>query len=112
MKYLKYITVSLLLCITFSAQLSAKDSPKFGKKVRKKVSNKMDFPKNALEGIVGTQFKVTNDGTLLVLDIHSTNNELIEFVKKELDSIQLNMDKIDTLRVFNMDFIFKKENIK
>lgn len=112
MKYLKIITMGLLLSITFSTQLSAKDSPKFGKKVRKKVTNKMDFPKNSLEGKVGTEFCVSNDGTLFVFGVQSKNKELQEFVKEQLNSMKLNIDSIETQRVFTLDFVFKKENTK
>jgi len=95
----------------FITPLSAGEGPEYERKVSKQITRKMDYPENELEGNVYTQFQVTREGEILIIDVLSSNADLAEFVKNELNQMRLKIDAIATEEVFNLNFVFKQENI-
>ena len=106
---MKFIA-ALVSIFLFWAMLSADSAyAGGGSQLQKEEKNVSTIKNKNLEGTVEVSFKINTDGEVDILNIQSTNPELIDYVVRKLKQIQLE-DKNEIVgKTIHYRFVFKKQ---
>lgn len=106
----------LLVAIAFlcSGNIHAKKLPtvaaKLPNELKQVISEQLQYPKDAqnqyIEGVVWMRICVTEASAIKVVDISATNQELGEYVKKELSSLYIEKPGCKSGKVFYLKVKF------
>jgi predicted lipase len=110
-KLITTIGLSIVMLFASIGNLSAQKP----NKLKKKINTYMSYPYLAqqnMEGEVIVSFKITNEGTLDVLKIDSSNPNLIPYVMRRLNKIALPLNDITIGSTKSFKFNFMKEKNK
>ncbi len=106
----KQFLAAIFFVLISSVTFGAKPEAKIPNNLVKHISEKIIYPSDALEskmqGFVLVSFVVNSEGFVEVEGINSDNEELKEFVEKELLSIRLCPYDLSVGKTFNYKFVF------
>jgi|GEM_PF-1142155 hypothetical protein len=120
----KAIAISLILfsmvsAISLQAITPTEDSTRketminnTGEKLKKQINRHMFYPifaQQEMHGTVEVSFMINEEGTVKVLNIQSTNPDLVDYVLKKLKKIKLAEDDESVGKTIKYRFVFKKQ---
>lgn len=105
------ISFSILILFVSIGNLQAQKT----NKLKKKINTYMSYPyltQSNMEGEVAVSFSITPEGTVNVIKIDSSNPNLIPYVMRRLNKIELPLDDvtIGTTQSFIFNFVKEKNN--
>ena len=83
-----------------------------GEKLKKQINRHMFYPifaQQEMHGTVEVSFMINEEGTVKVLNIQSTNPDLVDYVLKKLKKIKLAEDDESVGKTIKYRFVFKKQ---
>ncbi|NQX91375.1 MAG: energy transducer TonB [Flavobacteriales bacterium] len=109
--------IAIIFCVVTSFAAFAADgvsdapsSPK--KEISKAINKVMTYPilqNQKMQGTVEVSFKIDDDGKVDILQIESSNPDLIDYVVQKLKKIKLKEGKDYNGQTIRYKFVFKKE---
>jgi len=117
-KYFALLSMSSILTLSafsFPSNVEVgKDSdvPTEYSALRKKIDRHVIFPvfqQQNMQGTVDVSFQIDNDGNLKIIQINSSNPELIDYVLSKLKKIQLDKEDSSIGQTIKYRFVFKKQ---
>jgi len=105
------ISFSILILFCSIGNLQAQKS----NKLKKKINTYMSYPylaQSNMEGEVSVSFSITPEGTVNVIKIDSSNPNLIPYVMRRLNKIELPLNDITIGTTQSYIFNFTKEKNK
>lgn len=83
-----------------------------GEKLKKQINRHMFYPifaQQEMHGTVEVSFMINEEGTVKVLNIQSTNPDLVDYVLEKLKKIKLSEDDESVGKTIKYRFVFKKQ---
>jgi outer membrane biosynthesis protein TonB len=115
MKRSLILTLVFLLSLggsTFASGDEPEKSIKSTETIKKMVDKHMVYPIfqiQSMEGTVEVSFKINDDGEVNILNIKSSNPDLIDYVVKKLKKIKLEESDDGSGQTIKYRFVFKKQ---
>jgi len=115
---MKRVLIFSLVMLLSTAMIAAPtgDEDSKGKPIentlKKMVDKHMVFPvfqKEDMEGTVEVSFRINNEGKVNILNIKSSNPDLVDYVVKKLKKIQLDQTDQNIGQTIKYRFVFKKQ---
>jgi outer membrane biosynthesis protein TonB len=112
MKRAIILSLTILLATGLSAFAAGPTGSTVNEEIKKYIDKHMVYPvfqNQNMEGTVEVSFRINNDGKLNILNIKSSNPDLIDYVVKKLKKIQLDKADENTGQTIKYRFVFKKQ---
>jgi len=112
---MKNLISTLSLCVLMLLASTGVLQAQKSNKLQKKINTYISFPylaQNDMEGEVSVSFSITPEGTVNVLKIDSSNPDLIPYVMRRLNKIELPLDDVTIGTTQSFIFNFMKERNK
>lgn len=104
MKKIFLIIVVALVSITISY---AGNGTGINKTISKQLKVPQQLKNNKLNEKVNVQFKINNNGTIILLDVNTNNKELKKYVESEFPKLNLKNEVPKTETIYFIDLNFK-----
>lgn len=112
---LSIFSIMTLSAFSFPSMLdkgNGSELPVANTELRKKIDKHVIFPvfqQQNMQGTVDVSFQIDNDGNLKIIQINSSNPELIDYVVSKLKKIHLDKEDSSIGQTIKYRFVFKKQ---
>ncbi|MBL7889175.1 MAG: hypothetical protein JNL24_06460 [Bacteroidia bacterium] len=99
--------ITMIICIFSITGAVAGNGTGINQVIGKQLKVPVELKSSKLNEKVNVQFKLNSNGTIVVLDVKTTNQELKNYVEKELPKINLSNAVENKETVYFVDLNFK-----